>query len=168
MVAMTLNEDIEDGRRRSTRLRGDKLMEKREFDASGYRRAEEINQSEPYVINVHINEDDPNEEITETPIGDDFQVALPPFSISSDKFRPVKAAWNPEMIEEIEALDGYYQTISDKFEREVVNEEVALRILRKFDMDVSKVIEEIEENKMTYRSFFEVKLKVPRSRVLHL
>jgi len=168
MVAMTLSEDIEDGRRRSTRLRGDKLMERREFDASGYRRAEEINQSEPYVINVHINEDDPNEEITETPIGDDFQVALPAFSISSDSFRPVKAAWNPEMVEDIEALDGYYQTIGEKFEREVVNEEVALRTLRKFDMDVSKVIEEIEENKMTYRSFFEVKQKVPRSRVLHL
>ena len=170
MINLALSGDTPDdgGRRRSTRLRGEKLMEKKEFiDASGFRRVEEINQASPYHINIHVNEDDPEEEIMETPIGDDFQGSLPPFSISSEMFRPVKAVWNPEMMEDNEDLTNYYKYIAKKFEKEVVNEEVALKTLRKFDMDISKVEEEIEENKMTYRSFFEVKQKVPKSR-LHL
>jgi len=86
--------------------------------------------------------------------------------ITSDYSRPIKAVWNPDFVNEDEKRE-YFQKIVDKFGKEIVNEEMALKALRKFEMDIDKIIEELEANKMTYRSFFEVRQKVLRSRVLH-
>jgi len=75
--------DNDEGRRRSTRLRGVQLLEHRENEmknAIQMRNVEHKEAIEDYVIKLHIDEDEENEDIIDTPIGDDFQVALVPFN----------------------------------------------------------------------------------------
>ena len=108
----------ENRRRTSRRLRSDKVAEHQELSYGQTVRVirpRGVRQEENYVIKLHVNEDEENEDVVDTPIGLDFQVKLPPFSMGSGFRKEMKFVWNPEDEEEKEEYFSYLRdTLSER------------------------------------------------------
>jgi len=119
-----------------------------------------------YVIKLHVNENDDNEDINETPVGEEFQVKVGAFKGNQRVKKELKLVWDPSKATE-RNVNSYFQKLETKFGKKIVSEEFALKFYYEHKMNVKKIMAEIEGNKMYFKNFFEMKQKVLRNRVLH-
>jgi len=118
-----------------------------------------------YIIKLHVDEEDDDEDIADTPVGDEFQANVGPFKKQTLKKRPLKLVWDPSQIEE-KTIKTFYQKVEAKFDKTIINQEFALKAFKENRMNVRKVIGELENNKVLVKNFFEIRQKVLRNRVL--
>jgi len=117
---------------------------------------ERMKEYENYVIKIHFD-DKKKDNIVETRIGGTFQTALPEFDLNyrTPIRRPIKQVWNPESTDEAE-IKEYFKALSEKNQGDVTNQERALKLLKKFDMDKEKVLDNISKNPLYYKNYFDI------------
>ena len=111
--------------------------------------------------------DNNDEEVTRTPIGYLHQATIPPFDEGTEqeqkRSRVVKYVWNPESADSDKILQDL-KKISEAIAETRPIEEKAIKLLRKFDMDVEKVVEEIKRNEAYYRNYFSINRRTLRKK----
>jgi len=99
-----------------------------------------------------------------TPVGEEFQVSVIPdleldIPIAQNpRRRTPKLKWNPESLTKDE-IDQYYLSLSKLVRKEITNEEVALGSLKMCEMDFSKTLNLVKQNRLEYRDLFAAKPK---------
>jgi len=130
------------------------------------RKKEVKRDDDEYVIKLHVEQNEDDEEINETPVGEEFQVKVGPFVEKPRAKKELKLVWDPSKATE-RNVNTYFQKLETKFGKKIVSEEFALKFYYEHKMNVKKIMAEIEGNKLYFKNFFEMKQKVLRNRVLH-
>jgi len=73
--------------------------------------------------------------------------------------RVPKQVWNPNTIDR-NTIEQYYTDLSKLTRKDITNEEVALNTLKMCEMDVSKTLALVKQNRAIYRDLFSTKKRV--------
>ncbi len=117
---------------------------------------ERVKEFENYVIKIHFD-DKKKDNIVDTRRGDGYQTKLHEFDLNYKLpvRRQVRKVWTPESSNESE-LNDYFKLLTEKNQEEVTNQERALKLLKKFDMDKEKVLDNITKNPLYYKNYFDI------------
>ena len=99
-------------------------------------------------------------------IGPNFQTQMVSFGLNMRKraTKAKKLMWNPSSFQNNE-LELYYNKLREALGEEFTNEDAALRSLRRFDMNIDKLLDDVRKNKLSYVTQFKPGQRMLRSRV---
>lgn len=124
----------------------------------------------PYVIQLHLDANDPHQKAVHTRVGQLYQVdgsTIADQSKAQSKRRVIKSLWDPSSLK-IEDLKGFYQQLREIFGQDVGNQEAALKILRGTGMDVNSTVDTIKRNDLYFKAILFPDLKATKLQRLNL
>lgn len=122
----------------------------------------------PYVIHIHHNEDDPEQKVNNTRVGDDHQLFVPPFERSQEIGRKKRLSplWAPDMATQ-EFLDSYLKRLEAVVGQKITYQGAALRVLKIYNMRVDDVLENVKISPKYYQNYFKVNHRSAKNRFNH-
>jgi len=99
-------------------------------------------------------EEEDEDEITETPVGESYQAVITPFALNGyrePRNRVIRSVWNPEEFDDSrfkEFLNGLEQIIGES----ITNHEACVKLLKKNQMNIEKIYEQARKNEAYYKN----------------
>ena len=122
----------------------------------------------PYVIHIHHDENDPEQKINLTRVGEEHQLYVPPFNINQPpaKKKNLSPLWAPDMATQ-EFLDSYLRRLEAVVGQKITYQGAALRVLKIYNMRVDDVLENVKISPKYYQNYFKVNQRTAKNRFAH-
>jgi hypothetical protein len=122
----------------------------------------------PYVIHIHHNEDDPEQKVNHTRVGEDHQLYVPQFvgNQAPAKKKNLSPLWAPDMATQ-EFLDSYLRRLEAVVGQKIAHQGAALRVLKIYNMRVDDVLENVKISPKYYQNYFKVNQRSAKNRFNH-
>jgi len=119
----------------------------------------------PYVIDLHVDSNNPDNHIKAVPIGPAYQTTVPPLVLnrrSKKEGRKVKAVWIPDE-QNSDRYRKYIEMMEQTLRRTISNEEKAVKLLLEHGMDIERLLKHLQRNQMHFRNYFKTDQRALRN-----
>jgi len=125
----------------------------------------QVEAEKPYVIDLHVDSNNPDNHVKTVPIGPAYQTTVPPLVLNrrpKKEGRKVKAIWIPDE-QSFDRYRKYIEMMEQTLRRTISNEEKAVKLLLEHGMDIERLLKHLQRNQMHFRNYFKTDQRALRN-----